>query len=194
VGKAVFNGVKCDGAIRWFGETAMRGRLWILVVVIATWHLCCLAAMFAYSPTADHVVEIACSWRFDNSRADCGQCERVGAYVALFTVTAPATAASLALVSRLTHCRYGWERSAVAFAGWETAVVWVLVWSYEVGFPNMVHQLSGAMFGPAEDVFSFRNLLLHRLIAWIVCTTPPALVALWLYIGLPRQNHPVLTS
>ena len=64
-------------------------------------------------------------------------------------------------------------------SAWEAAVVAILIWSYEVGFPYKINQLGWAIFGPPDNLYSFHNLMLHRIVAWLICTTPVALVGLF---------------
>jgi hypothetical protein len=77
-----------------------------------------------------------------------------------------------------------------AFGGWEMVVVAILICSYEVGFPYMVNQLGWALFGPPENIYSFGNLVLHRIIAWLICTTPVAWMVLWGYSTLAASRLP----
>jgi hypothetical protein len=87
----------------------------------------------------------------------------------------------LRLFDKLLHRPTSWKLLAVIFMAWQTVVVAVLVWSYEAGFPNMISRLDGDLFGPVVDLYSFRNLALPRILAWLLCTAPVAGVMLWVY-------------
>jgi hypothetical protein len=62
-----------------------------------------------------------------------------------------------------------------------------LDWSYEVGLPYLINQLDWYLFGPALDIYSFRNLVLPRLVAGMVCTMPPVIGAYWWH-SRPRES------
>jgi hypothetical protein len=67
----------------------------------------------------------------------------------------------------------------------EVLVVLVLVSSYEIGFSYSLNQLGWAVLGPPDNVYSFQNLVLHRIIAWLIETTPVSWTALWLHSKWP---------
>lgn len=167
----------------------MSNRGKSLLAAIVAWHLSCLALMFAYPHTVGRVVVSAYEACFGDIQASYGTFERVATYVAIITVTAPATALTLALFEVFARPPTGWRRKVLSFLGWQAAVVATLTWSYEVGFPYTVNQLGWALFGPPDDLYSLRNLVLPRIIGWLICTTPPALVVLWLHGGL-RSSLP----
>ena len=79
-------------------------------------------------------------------------------------------------------------------AFWQVLLVPILIWSYEWGFSYKVLQLDWAVFGPSEDVYSFRNLVLPKIVTWLVCTLPVGLTVLWLYgkLGIESLKTPLL--
>lgn len=163
----------------------------MLLTVIATWHLACLAMVFVYGHIVGHFVVMAYTAYFGDVQASYGMFERVATYLGILVITSPATLISLLLFDRLFYRPARWTRRAAVFCGWELVVVAVLIWSYEVGFPYIVNQVGWAIFGPPENLYSFRNLVLHRIIAWLVCTTPVAWLALWVYskVAVSRRHN-----
>jgi hypothetical protein len=150
-----------------------------LLTTIATWHLACLAMMFVYGHILSHVVVVAYTEYFGDVQASYGRFERVATYLWIVAITSPATLISLLLFDRLSRRPAGSMLTAAVFCEWELVVIAVLIWSYEISFPFLVNQVGWAMFGPPEDIYSFPNLVLHRIIAWLLCTTPIAWLALW---------------
>jgi hypothetical protein len=126
------------------------------------------------------VVAAYTAW-FGDVQASYGRFERFGVYLGILVITFPATLVSLLLFDRLSHRATTLKQSLAAFCGWQLVVVVVLIWSYEAGFHYMVNELGWALFGPPEDAYSFRNLVLPRIIAWMLCTTPVGCMALWGY-------------
>ena len=159
----------------------MSHRVKALLTTVAIWQLACLAMMFVYRPAIGHFVVAAYTAWFGDVQASYGRFERLAAYFGNIAITSLATLVSLLLFDRLSHRPATWKRRAVTFCGWQLVVVAILIWSYEVGFPYMVNQLGWALFGPPEDLYSFRNLALPRIITWLLCTTPVAWIALWAY-------------
>jgi hypothetical protein len=159
----------------------MWRRVRAQLIAIMIWHLACLAMMFFYGRVIRHLVAAAYTAWFGDVQASYGTFERFATYVGILAITSPSTLVSLLLFDRLSHRPVIWKRSVPAFCGWELAVVAILICSYEIAFPYMVNQLGWALFGPPEEIYSFRNLMLHRIIAWLICTTPVAWMALWGY-------------
>jgi hypothetical protein len=154
------------------------------LATIAAWHVVCLAVLFVYEPTVGRVVVAAYTAWFGDIQASYGTFGRVAEYFGLLITTGTATGVSLWLSDVLSRQRPAWRRKTTVFAVWEAAAMIVLIWSYEVGFPYMIHELDWTVFGPVDDLYSFRNLVLHRIVAWVLCTTPIAWVALWLNAAL----------
>ena len=51
----------------------------------------------------------------------------------------------------------------------------------------MINWLGWSIFGAPENIYSYTNLLLHRVLAWLILTTPVAWFALCLY---SREHRP----
>ncbi len=169
----------------------MSNRLRSLVVVVVVWHLCWLALTLVTRPLVGRAADAAYVWAFGDIQASFGRYERFATYLGIVLATTPATAVSLGLVNVLIPGPRRWRDTFVTFAAWQVAAAGALVWSYESGFPSMVRRLDWTLFGPT-DVYSFRNLVLPRIIAWIVCTTPLIWTVGWFYSGLvqPVRSAP----
>jgi ribose/xylose/arabinose/galactoside ABC-type transport system permease subunit len=170
------------------GGRTISSRLKSLVAVVVVWNVCCLAVMLIYRPTVGRAVDAAYTRSFGDIQASFGRYERIATYLGIILVTTPATAVSLGLLNALMPRPRRWRSTVVTFGAWQVGVVAALVWSYEAGFPYMVNRLDWTLFGPSE-VYSLRNLVLPRIIAWIVCTMPPIWAACWLHSGLKRPER-----
>src|SRR6266404_6703365 len=148
-------------------------RLRRILIVATGWQLSCLALVLVYRPTIGRaVVEVYTFW-FGDIQASYGTFERIGTYLGNLIVTAPVTGLTLVLLDFLSHQQRNWRRLLVVFLMWEAVTFAALVWSYETGFSYRLNQLDWRLFGPPDDLYSLRNLLLPRIIAWLLCTTPP---------------------
>jgi len=137
------------------------------------------------------VLSVYTTW-FGDVQASYGRYERLATYFGFVIITLPAIMASLRLIDRLSHRSPGWKRMIIAFGAWQLAVVAILIWSYESGLSFKVSQLEWTLFGPPDDLYSFRNLVLHRVITWLLCTTPIAWLVLLGY-SVCGKARPMLT-
>ena len=165
----------------------MSSRLRSLIMVAVVWQLCCLALILVYRPSIGRAVGAAYARSSGDIQANFGSYERVCTYLAIVLVTTPATVVSLGLLNALMPPQRSRRYRVLAFGVWQAAVVAALVWSYEIGFPYIVHRIDWTLFGPAE-IYSFRNLMLPRIIAWMVCTMPPICAAWWLFSRCVRPE------
>jgi hypothetical protein len=159
-----------------------------LVAAVGAWHAACLAVRLACGSTIARIAAAGYTALVGDIQASYGVFDRIASYIMLVVVTVPATVVSLRLLDALCQRRGRWGRTAVAFTVWEAVVVAILVWSYEVAFPYRVNQLAWAIFGPPRELYSFQNLVLPRVVAWLICTTPIAGVMLWLYDKLSAAS------
>jgi hypothetical protein len=72
-------------------------------------------------------------------------------------------------------------RFASAVVTWEVALLVMCIVAYEFGLPYQINQLGWKLFGPAEDLYSFSNLILPRLIAWLLYSIPASCIGLYVY-------------
>jgi hypothetical protein len=164
--------------------TGSPGSLKAFVAAIVVWNVPILPLMFAYRYTVGEVVYVMYVALFGDIQSSYGVYARVAMFVAYATFTIPATLIAVWLFDRLLRRTWQWRRSLLTVAGWEVLVVLVLVSSDETGFPYALNQVGWALFGPPDDVYSFQNLVLHRVIAWFIETTPVAWISLWVHSKL----------
>ena len=159
----------------------MTLQLKLLLISIAVWHLTCLTMMFIYGHTIAHVVVAAYSAWFGDIQASYEAFARLATYVAIVAITSPATLITLLVFDSLIRRQPRAKRMLVGFLIWQLLAVVILIWSFESGFPYVLNQLAWSLFGPPEDIYGFRNLVVPRVIGWLLCTTPVAVAVLWQY-------------
>lgn len=164
----------------------MSNRSKTLFVAIVTWHVACLVMYFVSGHVINQFVVAAYTTWFGEIQQSFGRFARIETYLAFVVITSPASLISLRLFDGLSRRQVKWKQRLITFLGWQIVVVAVLVWSYEAGFSYMIHRLDWAIFGPQENLYSFRNLMVDRIIAWLLCTTPVAWIAL--------RAHPKLSG
>ena len=164
--------------------TGSPGSLKAFVAAIVIWNVLILPLKFAYRYTVGELVYLIYVALFGDIQSSDGVYAQVAMLVAYATFTFPAVSIAVWLFDRLLCRTWQWRRSLLTFAVWEVLVVFVLVSSYETGFPYALNQAGWAIVGPPDDVYSFQNLVLHRTIAWFIETTPVAWIALWVHTKL----------
>lgn len=80
------------------------------------------------------------------------------------------------------------KRMLVALFVWEGALLLFDVLAGHGRLSWHINQLGWAIFGAPEDLYSFSNLILPRILAWLLYSTPAALIGIWLFGRLPRQS------
>lgn len=164
----------------------MPNRLRTLLTAIVIWHVACLAMYFVFGHFISQLLVSTYTEWLGDIQQSYGRFERITTYLGFVVITAPASLISLRLFDGLSHRLVKWKLILISFLGWQIAVVAVQSCSYEVELAWKIHQLDWALFGPQENLYSFRNLMVNRIIAWLLCTTPVAWMALWV--------HPKLTG
>lgn len=159
----------------------MPHRVRNIVVAVTSWHLICLVMLYVYTHGIAQNIVALYTAAFGDIQSNYGIYYRIAILHGYAAITAPASLASLFLFDRLSHRSAGRNRVVCAVCVWQLVVVAVLLGSYEMQFAWWLHQLGWAVFGVPENLYSFRNLALHRIVAWFICTTPVACAALWLY-------------
>jgi hypothetical protein len=159
----------------------MRTRWKRILMGIVTWHLICFGVLAVYPNTVGRIFLNLYTAFFGDIQANYGRFERVATYIGLATVTTIATACVFPVCDRLLRQRTTRRSKIICFAVAEVALLLTLIWSYESAFPFTLNQIGWKLFGPPADIYSFRNLVIHRWIAWQICTTPIVLIAHWLH-------------
>jgi hypothetical protein len=168
--------------------TGSPGSWKAFVAALVVWNVPIFPLMLAYPYTVGELLMVMYVALFGDIQTSYGAFERIAMFVGYASVTLPATLIAVWLFDKLVHRTWRWRRSLLTIAVWEVLVVFVLVSSYEIGFPYALHQVEWAVFGPTDDVYSFQNLALHRIIAWLIETTPVAWIALWAHTKLARAE------
>jgi hypothetical protein len=164
----------------------IRGKSPLLT--IATWQLVCFAGFQIYPPTMGRFLIAAYTKLLGDVQGSFSAYARLAEYLELAVVTTIATAVSLKLLSVLSGPRSVQQYRAKTFLVWETAVLIVAACSFEFGFPYLINQADWTLFGEQSRIYSFRNLVLPRLVAWLIITSPVAGAALWLDRKMDSSN------
>jgi hypothetical protein len=151
---------------------------------IVVWNVVVLLMMLAYPKTLGKLLLVTYEALFGEVQASYGAFSRVAMFLGFAAVTIPATLVAVWLFDRLSRRSPGWRQVAVSISIWEVVVILVLMSSYEMGFSYSLNQVCWMVFGPPDNIYGFRNLLLPRIIAWLIETTPVAWTSLWLHSKL----------
>lgn len=154
------------------------------MAAIVVWNVAVLPVMLAYPNTLGKLLLVTYEALFGEIQASYGAFSRASMYLAFVAVTLPATLVAVWLFDRLSRRSPGWQQAALLILIWEVLVILVLVSSYEIGFSYSLHQVCWAVFGPPDNLYGFRNLVLPRIIAWLIETTPVTWTSLWLHSKL----------
>lgn len=166
----------------------MSKRVRVILATTTVWHLVCLVMLYVYQYCIGPIVVALYTAAFGDIQSSIGIFTRLTIFLGYVVTTSPASLMSLYLFDRLSQRSMNWSQVAFAVCVWQLVVVTVLVGSYEMGFEYWLHQLGWSVFGAPEDLYSFRNLFLHRIVAWFICTTPLACAVLWVYSKLTATS------
>lgn len=150
------------------------------VVVIAAWQAACAVAMALCGYAIGWVVHSVYTSLFGDVQESYATYERAATYTVIFTVTALATAVGVLLLRVLERRATTWRRTVGTFIAWHAAAVAALVASNEWDLPWIVHRLDREIFGTPESLYTWRNLVWPRVIAWVLSSTPAIAAVLWL--------------
>lgn len=163
------------------GPITLSSRFKLTLIVVGVWQLACLVTSQVYLYLIGPLVVATYSWFFGDIHADYGRYERLSTYVALFVITLPASVLSIAVFNKLAACNVAATRKLLIIGTWESTTILMLALSYEYGLPYAISQFGWKVFGPPTSVYSFANLTLPRIIAWLECTVPTAWLSIWSY-------------
>lgn len=175
-----------DGAAR--SEAGRAGpsfphpsRTKTIVMGVGIWQLVWFISGLTYSNSLGYLVIAGYTALYGDVQASYGRFERVSIYIALSVTTLPACVLTLAWYHRYTGRPVNRMKTAIVLGCWQLIVLGLLVWSYEIGLPYQISQLRWRLLGPPPEIYSFSNMVLPRIIAWLLCTVPVSCVALWVY-------------
>lgn len=154
------------------------------LLALVAWHLICWVGMIVFMKTVGPLVLAIYTALFGDVQASIGRFQRSLEYIELTTVTLPASASLFPIFDWLSRRRTTLRRKLIGFAIVQVPVLLTLIWSYETAFFLKLNQWDWSIFGPPVSIYNFRNIVLPRLIAWQMSTTPIVLIALWLYVKL----------
>ncbi len=151
---------------------------------IGVWQFTALAMMFIYGNVIGQIVVAVYTWIYGDIQSSFGRFARLSTYTGLLVITLPASVAASVIVDKLSPPKCIIKQRLLLAGCWQSVTMILLAASYEFGFPYMIHQFGWQIFGPPTELYSFQNLVLHRIIAWLICTIPIAVLTLWSYSRL----------
>jgi hypothetical protein len=151
------------------------------LLTIVAWNLACLVMLYLFDYAIGPAIADAYTARFGDILASYGRFEWVVTICAFIVIPLPPTFVCVRLYDALVRRPSDWRRVVASSVAWEMFLLPVLICSYVFNFDYKIHQLGWAIFGPPDDLYSFTNLWLHRLLAWLICTVPVGVAALWLH-------------
>jgi hypothetical protein len=157
------------------------GRVKAICISIVCWELICLGIYAAYSQASSTLFDAMYFACIGHPLASFDTYSRLAEYVGFLQVTIPATALSSSLFIILLRDKWRWRSLLPTLVIWQVGVLAILIWSYEIGFTSMLNDIGWLIFGVPDNLYSFSNLMLHRIIFWVLCTAPIAWVALCLH-------------
>lgn len=176
----------------------MKTRPWLTISLgLLVWQLCAIATIILYGNVLVRPIGAAYAACFGNIQSNYGAFDRTMTYIGYLVVTTPATLAAIVFFDCLRKVRQPLKSRAIAFLGWVFTAWLALIVAYETGLSYKVNKLDWALFGPPANLYSFRNLMLHRIITWFLCTISMGVIALWTYafMTMPRPaGFPVLPA
>ncbi|MFO0911419.1 MAG: hypothetical protein U0795_00560 [Pirellulales bacterium] len=152
-----------------------------IIMGVGIWQLVWIISWLIYSSSLVYLVTTGYTAIYGDVQASYGRFDRVSIYIALSVTTLPACALTLAWYHRYTGRPVNRMKTAIVLGCWQLFVLGLLVWSYEVGLPYRISQLRWRLLGPPAEIYSFSNMVLPRIIAWLLCTVPVSWGALWVY-------------
>jgi hypothetical protein len=158
------------------------------LLTIVAWNLACLVMLYIYSYKIVPVIAAAYAACYGDIQASYGRFEWIATISAFVVIPLPPTFASVRLYEALVQRQGDWRRVVVSSIAWELSLVPVLICSYLLNLQYKIHQLVRAISGPPENFYSFTNLVLSDLIAWLICTVPVGLAVLWLHEKLGARH------
>jgi len=165
------------------------------VIVITTWQVVCAVALALCGHTIGWLVHSAYTGLFGDVQESFTAYSRVSTYVMIFTVSAIATAVGVTLLTVFERRRLSIRQLLATFIAWHAACLAALVISEESGLYWAFHRVDWALFRPPDNLYSLRNVMLPRVIAWVVSSSMAIITVLWLRSKVaPVQTTPPLSK
>ena len=152
-----------------------------MMLAILAWNLACLAMSFLHGYVIAPAITFAYEAHFGDIQASYGRYEWVSTIAAFVIIPLLPAFMSVRLYDQLVRRPSDWRRIVASSIVWELLLVPILIWSYWFSLHYKINQIAWAVNGPPENIYSFTNLALPRLIAWLICTVPVGLAVLWLH-------------
>jgi hypothetical protein len=170
-----------------------RAQAFVLSVVF--WQLACVASLIAFSRTLTPFVTWIYEGWWGSIQNSYGCFERLVVYLQIIVGTTLATLVSLRAFDLICRQRVNWVLVRRVFYSWQIIVIGLLIGSHEFSFAYKLNQLVWTVRGPPDNIYSFTNLVLPRILAWLCCTVPVSWVGLRFYSNLttrPTKGFPVV--
>lgn len=152
-----------------------------MLLAILAWNLACLVTSYLHASVIAPVITYAYTARFGDVQASYGRYEWVSTIATFVIIPLLPAFMSVRLYDRFARRPSDWTRVVASSIAWELLLVPILIWSYWFNLHDKISQIAWAVNGPPENIYSITNLVLPRLIAWLICTVPVAAAVLWLH-------------
>lgn len=153
-------------------------RVTRILIAVAGWQLLCLILYRLLARPLEVAYSRLYTTYFGDVQASFAGYDRGGTFLFVLLVPLPATW----LIVRLYRvwCRQlpNWWQTVVKVAAWQVLLLASFMCGYESGLAWQISEVGWEVFGVPEDFYGFNNLVLPRLAAWLVCSTPVAIAAL----------------
>jgi hypothetical protein len=166
----------------------LAARKPVLITVVA-WNLGCVVTLYVHGYVIGPAIAAVYTAWFGDIQASYGRFEWIATISSFITVPLPSTIVALRLYDALAGLPFGWRRLVASTVAWQVLLFPILLCSYMMSFGYRINQLGWAIFGPPENLYSYTNLVLPRIVAWLLCTTPVCVAALWLHRRMSRVSQ-----
>jgi hypothetical protein len=160
------------------------------LITVIDWQLTCLLFAKVYDHFIVDLIVAGYPLIYGDTEDSYRTFARFAPHIALLVVTLSATIVTLPVIEKLAGCRASAQQKLFALFAWEIVVMGVLVWSYESSFSFLLHTIDLYLRGQTVETYSFRNQVLPRLVAWLVCTVPVGWLAVTLYYHRHKTQPP----
>ena len=163
-----------------------------MLLAIVAWNFGCLLMLYMHAYAIAPVIVAAYTVHFGDIYASYVRFYWIATISGFFVISSLPTIVTLwfydALVLRTSH----WRRVVVSAVGWELLLLPVLVCSQVFNLHHKISRLRWAMVGPPHEIYSFTNLVLPHVVAWLICTVPVGVAVLWFYrrLGPDKGRRP----